>query len=59
LNARAAIENLADDNMDLVYALIREDSETLYKRESDMDKIADTFSTLQRNPKEMIEAAVL
>ncbi|CBY32491.1 unnamed protein product [Oikopleura dioica] len=59
LNARAAIENLADDNMDLVHALMREDSETLYKRESDMNKLAATFSTLRRNPKEMIEASVL
>ena len=55
--AQAAIENLADDNMDLVHALMQENSESLYQRESDMDKLASTFSTLRRNPKEMIEAS--
>jgi hypothetical protein len=57
LTAQAAIENLADDNMDLVHALMQENSESLYQRESDMDKLASTFSTLRRNPKEMIEAS--
>ena len=47
LTARAAIENLADDNMDLVHALMKEDSKSLYKREKEGSSAA--FSSIARD----------
>ncbi|CAG5105231.1 Oidioi.mRNA.OKI2018_I69.chr1.g1944.t1.cds [Oikopleura dioica] len=47
LTARVAIENLADDNMDLVHALMKEDSKSLYKREKEGSSAA--FSSIARD----------